>query len=344
VDTDKWLEQGNDALADKRWDEAREAFVQALELEPTSMLAWHGLSQSLRLRWDWPTAEELAAAIRTVETDPASAAGWHDLGMALLGWFDTEAAIAFRHQTKLDPDNEYGWSSLASALADEHPDEALIAQHRALDLATTAGDWTLQSEILSNLHRFEEAEAAARKALELEPLPYVSEWIALAVALWCLDRKEEAAEAHLRATRIDPYDAYSFFRQAIESTGRSDDEAVEETIDSLTAVTMRYPDDTSAWECLTRALANNTWAGDAIAAGRRATQVDPKSASAWLALGEALYLLGDEAETVDAFNRAVELDPGNCWAWDGLADALADVGQFDEARAARVRAKELLAQ
>jgi tetratricopeptide (TPR) repeat protein len=344
VDTDKWLERGNAALAGKRWDEAQEAFVQALEVEPTSMPAWQGLWKSVRLRLDVETAEQLAGAIRAVEADAASATAWHDLGTALLGWHNTEAAIAFRQQAVLDPGDESGYSGLGLALSDERPDEALETVTRALELEPSASNWAQRSEVLSNLHRFEEAEAAATKALELEPLPYVSEWIALAVPLWCLDRKEEAAEAHLRATRIDPYDAYSFFRQAIESTGRSDDEAVEETIDSLTAVTMRYPDDTSAWECLTRALANNTWAGDAIAAGRRATQVDPKSASAWLALGEALYLLGDEAETVDAFNRAVELDPGNCWAWDGLADALADVGQFDEARAARVRAKELLAQ
>jgi tetratricopeptide (TPR) repeat protein len=267
VDTDKWLERGNAALAGKRWDEAQEAFVQALEVEPTSMPAWQGLWKSVRLRLDVETAEQLAGAIRAVEADAASATAWHDLGTALLGWHNTEAAIAFRQQAVLDPGDESGYSGLGLALSDERPDEALETVTRALELEPSASNWAQRSEVLSNLHRFEEAEAAATKALELEPLPYVSEWIALAVPLWCLDRKEEAAEAHLRATRIDPYDAYSFFRQAIESTGRSDEEAVEETIASLTAVTGLYPDDAAAWECLTHALTNNGWAGDAIAAG-----------------------------------------------------------------------------
>jgi tetratricopeptide (TPR) repeat protein len=70
---------------------------------------------------------------------------------------------------------------------------------------------------------------------------------------------------------------------------------------------------------------------EAVAAARRAVQVDPKNAAARYALGRACRQAERLDEAEDALRRAADLKPGYAEALDELGVLLLEQGRFDEA-------------
>jgi TolB-like protein/DNA-binding winged helix-turn-helix (wHTH) protein/tetratricopeptide (TPR) repeat protein len=70
---------------------------------------------------------------------------------------------------------------------------------------------------------------------------------------------------------------------------------------------------------------------DAVAATRRALELDPLSALSHQSLGVALYYSRKYDEAVEQFRQTVELDPDFFWGRLRLAAAYGQVGEFDEA-------------
>src|SRR5262249_50707944 len=66
----------------------------------------------------------------------------------------------------------------------------------------------------------------------------------------------------------------------------------------------------------------------AIAAFRRATEIDPKDAKAWYNLGNALHHHKDLPAAVEAFQQATHLDGNLAEAHCNLGLALRDLGRF----------------
>ncbi|MFO1364232.1 MAG: tetratricopeptide repeat protein [Burkholderiales bacterium] len=61
----------------------------------------------------------------------------------------------------------------------------------------------------------------------------------------------------------------------------------------------------------------------AIAAYRKAAEVEPRYAPAWFNLGLGLRALGDESGAIEALRRAIEVGPDFAPAWQAFADAFA---------------------
>jgi tetratricopeptide (TPR) repeat protein len=79
----------------------------------------------------------------------------------------------------------------------------------------------------------------------------------------------------------------------------------------------------------------------AIAAYRRAIEIDPDISWSHHNLGEALAKLGQFEEAIAAFRRAIELNPDFSWSYHHLGDALDRQQQWEEAVAAFRKAIEL---
>ena len=71
----------------------------------------------------------------------------------------------------------------------------------------------------------------------------------------------------------------------------------------------------------------------AIAAGRRALQLDPLSMISHVSLGTVLYFARDYEESIVYFNEALELAPDFDGAHTDLARSYEELGRFDEALA-----------
>jgi CHAT domain-containing protein/tetratricopeptide (TPR) repeat protein len=91
-----------------------------------------------------------------------------------------------------------------------------------------------------------------------------------------------------------------------------------------------------------RTLAARGRLNEAIAAYRRAIQIDPNLAVAHNNLGIVLARQGRLQEAADAYREAIRLDPNLANAYNNLAEVLQDLGQPQEADQAQAQASAIL--
>ncbi|RYP57180.1 hypothetical protein DL770_010732 [Monosporascus sp. CRB-9-2] len=104
---------GNKAIAEKKFDEAIDAFTKAIEIEPSNHVFYSNRSAAYASKKDWTNA--LKDAEKTTEIKPDWPRGWGRKGAALHGAGDLlGASEAYEEGLKHDPNNTGLKSSLAS--------------------------------------------------------------------------------------------------------------------------------------------------------------------------------------------------------------------------------------
>ena len=254
--------------------------------------------------------------------------GWDSMAWESLDeWFDAARAQAdlpeigiigfcktmpeeLRKKLGYKPGHAFWWHQLTDFLKEKEAwTIAEAAYRKALELDPKAAyPWDgLGTLLQDHLGRPVEAEAAYRKAIELDP-KLAHPWHGLGIVLEDhLGRPAEAEVAYRKAIELDPKSAYP-------------------------------------WNSLGTALAAHLGRPtEAEAAFRRAIELDPKFASPWNGLGNVLEdHLGRPAEAEAAYRKAIKLDPKSAHPWHGLGNVFADLpGRSGEAEAAYRKAIEL---
>ncbi|EMR64618.1 hypothetical protein MGN70_006552 [Eutypa lata] len=104
---------GNKAIAEKKFDEAIDAFTKAIEIEPSNHIFYSNRSAAYASKKEWASA--LKDAEKTTEIKPDWPRGWGRKGTALHGAGDLlGASDAYEEGLKQDPNNAGLKSSLAS--------------------------------------------------------------------------------------------------------------------------------------------------------------------------------------------------------------------------------------
>ncbi len=188
---------------------------------------------------------------------------------------------------------------------------AIVVSHVLHDDRNTnvAEEWALTGSALVTEHRLTDAEAAYRRALELDPALGLG-WDGLGLTLYDAGRLADARPAFERALEIDPDNSRATFHLAL----------VRERNGEL----------------------------DAAAAGyARALSLSPFDAEVTRHLGEIirkqavqLGMNGRTADARDAMQRAVELMPDNGEAWIDLCLLSLDLGDRERAAQALQRGRE----
>lgn len=187
--------------------------------------------------------------------------------------------------------------------------EAEAAYRRAIEInPKDAYPWLGLGNLLQDhLARYSEAEAAYRRAIEIDP-KFASPWNAL---------------GNLMTAHLGRYaEAEAAYRRAIEG-------------DSKYA---------NPWNGLGNLLQYHIARHDeAEAAYRRAIEIEPKDSVPWHNLGDLLqYRLARYDEAEAAYRHAIGIDPKFAYPWNGLGDLLQDhLARYDEAEAAYRRAVEI---
>jgi tetratricopeptide (TPR) repeat protein len=207
----------------------------------------------------------------------------------------------------------------------------------------SANDWWVHGELLrKHIERYDDAESAYRKAIELDPA-FAKPWAALGLLLgFELDRLEEGESAFREAIKQDPKfaapwiglgtllayklqrheQAESAYRKAIEL---GPEQAMSRVIlgDLLTYHLDRHEEAETAY--------------------RKAIELDPEQARPWVVLGDLLtYHLDRHEEAETAYRKAIELDPEQARPWVVLGDLLTDhLDRHEEAETAYRKAIEL---
>jgi len=171
---------------------------------------------------------------------------------------------------------------------------ALEACQLALDGDATwdaigpAEAWNELTVTLTNLGRFDEALAAANRAVGFRP-DYAQAWNHRGVLLWHPERYEESLSSFQRALDLNP----------------------------------RYAE---AWLNRGRLLQSRDRPFEALSAFDQAAQWAPQNASVWANRSAALWSLGQYGEALTSAQRATALDPDSFLGWYGQAKAAASLG------------------
>lgn len=225
----------------------------------------------------------------------------------------------------------------------------------------------LRAEVLLRLERFDEAAAAARTTIGLDP-SHAPSHAQLGFALLRMKRYEDAlgplqraahlaptradvlayrADAHAQlgnlaqaeidardATRLSPVSEYAHrIRGLVAMKSRKWQEAA----DALTVAISLAPD---AWSLAKRAEAN-LWLSQfrkALDDGQRAIALDADHADAHRHAANAANSLGRYADALPLARRAASLEPANAYAHSQVAHALNGLERYGEAIAAAEKA------
>ncbi len=223
-------------------------------------------------------------------------------------------------------------------------DEAESAYRKAIELdGNYAPPWNGLGNLLSNhLNRYDEAEFAYRKAIELDD-SFASPWNGMGNLL-CdhLNRYDEAESAYWKAIELDDRFAYPWNGMGgllCEHLKRYDE--AESVYRKAIELDGYYA---SPWNGLGDLLKNHLNRYDeAESAYRKAIELDDRHASPWNGLGNLLKNhLNRHEEAESAYQKAIELDSNYAYPWNGLGNLLSDhLNRYDEAESAYLKAIEL---
>jgi len=191
---------------------------------------------------------------------------------------------------------EYERGCLLNAL-DNDPVGAEAAYRKAIELdPTDAWQWHALGYILAKQpNRADEAEAAYRKAIDIDPT-YTYPWIGLGLLLSAQPRRTgEAKAAYRKAIEIDPTNAHAW--------------------NNLGNLLSAQPD-------LNLLFARPSRADEAEAAYRKAIDIDPSNGRAHGNLGLLQATQGDLAAAETSLEKAVALDTEFRDFWQGELDRL----------------------
>jgi tetratricopeptide (TPR) repeat protein len=232
---------------------------------------------------------------------------------------DTDAKIALREGLLQDlPESDETLAARADLLytlgtlydAKQEYDRALKHHKQALSIFKRLGDtkrqsWTRNSlgNIYHNLGRYEEAEAAYRKAIDLDP-ENAYPWNGLGTVYADLGRHADAEAAYRQAIDLDP-------------------------------------DYAAPWNNLGSFYGQQGRYEEAEAAFRKAIDLDPENAYPWNNLGTVYHNLGRYEEAEAAYRQAIDLDPDDADYHNNLGNVYRALGRYEEAEAAFRKVIEL---
>ena len=313
------------ALADLAWvlgnagrrEEALAAGDEAVRLAPDDAEAWFAKSWAAQALPDWAEAEK--ALRRAVELQPDYSMWHNNVGYVVLqqGRF-AEAVEWLREALRLDPMNKRALGNLGAALRWQGElDEGTMLRREVVELALQAATeavrenprdadahW-LRGQYLIQLARLDEAEAAVRRSIELDPekpLP----WLQLSELLVRRGREPEAREAVERGASLDPEGVMTQCCQARVAAIIGDPELAPRAIAD---VLDRHPHAKDVWEGIAyAAAAEGKWAEAEHWFAKR-VESDRLDCCSAVWLGLALQHRGASNEAEACLEHAVKANP-----------------------------------
>ena len=165
-----WVNKGNAFYNQEKFEEAIEAYDEAIRLDPNNEYAWHskGLALGELDRYN----EAIEAYDETIRIDPENAPAWHNKGVALTDKKMYDKALqAYEKAIKLDPSNALTWNNKGVILNIKgNYNKAIEAFNKAIRLdPNDARPWSGKGDALNELGRYDESVDAYDEAIRLDP-------------------------------------------------------------------------------------------------------------------------------------------------------------------------------
>jgi len=316
---------------------AIELIRRAIELRPNVVDFHVDLARILIVENDFIGA--VSSLRRALELDPFSSPDTHfELARALAAIGRNDQALQHVEITlKAKPSADALALLGGLLLATRRVQQAVDRLEEAVRLAPDRPD-LLSTYALALQHRgdMDLAEQTFRKAIHLHP-GFAEIRNNLGYLLVLRRQLPEAVEQLQQAIKIRPNFPQAHYHLALAYTGMG---RVDEALASYRSALELGPRMADAWEALGRVLMDIRKYRDAVTAFSRAVAVRP-TAQAYILLSIAHGGLEELDSAIAATRKAVEIEPDSADAHDALAGELKWTGQFEEATIHLHRALEL---
>ncbi|TFG31705.1 tetratricopeptide repeat protein [Candidatus Thorarchaeota archaeon] len=191
-------------------EEAVKLYKEAIKIAPKFAAAWYNKALSYTHLRNRDGAIE--ALRKSTEADPSIAQTWNTLGGLLCGGIFVsretyeEALGCFRKALEIDPTYEMALNNLGLVLAKlDRYDEGIEAYRHLTEIRTNHEDWYMLGQMSLGANRYEEAETAYRKAIELRP-DFAYAWGALGQVFLEIGDLDEAEKMMRKSIELKPDD------------------------------------------------------------------------------------------------------------------------------------------
>ncbi len=322
------MDKGYSLTELKRYDEALEAYDQALALQPIYAWAWARKGRTLRLLERYPDA--LACYEEALRIQPNNASAWKGKGIIYERLGEPEKALQC-HKTaaQLDPNDPWNWMNQADVMrnADRHTDAlALLEQALRID-PEHAESWAKLGQVYRDLHQYPRALEAYQQAIRLKPA-YGWAQNGYGLVLKIMGNPQEAILAFKRAARYEPKEVWHWYNiTELLVEMRQYEEALQPAQESVRV----DPKHAFSWAKLGQVMRYLRRLEESLKAYQRATELQPDYAWALNGMGIVLEQLGRHEEALDAYRRTTEIAPADVWHWYNYGNVYAMLGRYNEA-------------
>jgi serine/threonine protein kinase len=301
---EEWLDEGNRLYNISQFQDALQAFENAIQMDPTFADAYEGKTSALCALGRY--REALNSVETALKLDPGYAASYNDKGDILYEFRSYSDALGYyEHALQLEPDNLEAYLGRATTLCSlGRYQEALAAYDRAIYLdPNVAVAYDGKAWALRQLKLYQESLNFSEKALKLEP----------GNALFHMGKGRGLF-------RLGQYEvSLAAFNQAIQC-------------DPTIAQIYDYKADT---------LYHMRSFNDALHTYEYAIQLDPQLASSYEGKGNVHLNFGHYPEALAAYDQAIKLEPDNGSFMHKRGDVLKILGRLEDAEYAYEKARQL---
>ncbi len=231
---DWWIEKGNELFINGSYDEALEAYDEAVKIDPVNGSLWKGKIFIELGRFE----DAIECFNRSIDANPQYADSWCLKGgvLAEMGRYD-EAIFAFNKTIELDPEDPNAWLDKGGALrALGREDDAEMAITTAVEIydnaigqnPNDADTWYRKGLALYTQGEYEEAVLSFDEAIDLGS-DFGRLWYHKGLASQALGRETDAAFTRARELGYEVQPALSLAITNVTSVG--EDEFIEMTND-----------------------------------------------------------------------------------------------------------------
>ncbi len=344
---------------------------------PEELMAYY--AQLGLAAFDYGRMEEALYAFQQMRSlVPEAVEGWFNCGLVYqkVGQLD-DALSSYKEAVRVAPDNPKTWCNLSSVWFElGNFVEAEQAARKALESKTDyARAWDNLASALISLNRLPEAADACQQAIHIQPSLH-SAWFKYGVINFQLDNLVKATEAfNLTGDNPDFFAYVLYYTSMIEARRGELDNALQKLSQARAAdpgndlesaalkelaaaftkigkyttaadfyghITIKHPNDFSAWLAHGTALHRAEQLQKARNAYLRATELEPENPVPWHNLGLLASDQEDPEESRKCFQREVELAPNDAKAWYDYGVSLQALGLEDECAEAFEKAEKLV--
>ena len=210
-----WFLRGFEHHEKGEYDQALQAFREAIRLKPDDAMAWNNLGATYVKLQQYDQA--LQACREAIRLKPDYAWAWYNLGYTYddLQQYD-QAIQAYREAIRLKPDHVEAWSNLGVTYDKlQQYDQAIQAYREATRLKPDLAEpWSNLGLAYTHLQRYDQAIQAYREAIRLKP-DYAGAWYNLGIMHALQGNRSGVMQVYERLKKLDPDMAAKFFNKVV---------------------------------------------------------------------------------------------------------------------------------